>query len=219
MSYPYTFFRPDQIEKLRSRVGARLSEKRLKHVLAVEDMAFRLGLLFFWNDGETLNLLRAAALLHDVTKELTDEEQLSVLETYSVTPLPEDLASMPTIHALTAALIIPRDFPEFADPRLISAVRYHTTGREGMSLVEKIIFLADYIDDTRIYPACVELRNEFFSAHPTDMEYGERVRHLDRAALRSIDNNLAYLNAKQRNIHPLTLSARDDLLRRLGDEA
>ena len=219
MSYPYTFFRPDQIEKLRARVGARLSEKRMKHVLAVEDMAFRIGLLFFWNDGETMNLLRAAALLHDVTKELTDEEQLSVLETYSVTPLPEDLASMPTIHALTAALIIPRDFPEFADPRLIDAVRYHTTGREEMSLIEKIIFLADYIDDTRIYPACAELREEFFCARLMDMDYGERVCHLDRAALRSIDNNLAYLNAKQRNIHPLTLAARDDLLRRLSDEA
>ena len=218
MSYPYTFLRTDQIEKLRARVAHRLSEKRMKHVLAVEDMAFRIGLLFFFKDEETLNLLRTAALLHDVTKELTDEEQLAILEAHSVTPLPEDLASMPTIHALTAALIIPRDFPEFADPRLIDAVRYHTTGREDMSLIEKIIFLADYIDDTRTYPACTELRDEFFSAHPTDMEYGEKVRHLDRAALRSIDNNLAYLNAKQRNIHPLTLAARDDLLRRLSDE-
>ena len=215
MSYS---FRSDPIEKLRARVGERLSEKRMKHVIAVEDMAFRLGLLFFFKDEETLNLLRAAALLHDVTKELTDEEQLTILEAHSVTPLPEDLASMPTIHALTAALIIPRDFPEFADPRLIDAVRYHTTGRKDMSLIEKIIFLADYIDDTRTYPACAELRDEFFSAHPTDMEYGERVRHLDRAALISIDNNLAYLNAKQRNIHPLTLAARDDLMRRISDE-
>ena len=219
MSYPYTFFRPDQIEKLRSRVGERLSEKRMKHVLAVENMAFRLGLLFFFNDEEKLNLLRAAALLHDVTKELADDEQLAILEHSLVKPLPEDLASMPTIHALTAALIIPEDFSEFADPRLIDAVRYHTTGREGMSLIEKIIFLADYIDDTRTYPACTELRDEFFSANPTEMVYDERVRHIDRAALRSIDNNLAYLNEKQRNIHPLTLAAREDLLRRLSDEA
>ena len=219
MSYPYTFFRPDQIEKLRVRVAHRLSEKRMKHVLAVEDMAFRLGLLFFFNDEETLDLLRAAALLHDVTKELTDDEQLAILERRSVKPLREDLASMPTIHALTAALIIPEDFPEFADPRLIDAVRYHTTGREGMSLIEKIIFLADYIDDTRTYPACTELRDEFFFANPTEMVYDERVRHIDRAALRSIDNNLAYLNAKQCNIHPLTLAAREDLLRRLSDEA
>lgn len=219
MSYPYTFFRPDHIEKLRERVARELSPKRMEHVNAVEDMAFRIGLLFYWNDGEMLNLLRAAALLHDVTKELTDEEQLAILAEHSVKPRREDLASMPTIHALTAALIIPEKFPEFADKRLIDAVRYHTTGREGMSIAEKIIFLADYIDDTRIYPDCVALRSEFFNAKPTEMDYEGRVRHLDRAALKSIDNNLAYLRSKNRVIHPLTLAARADLLRRLGDEA
>ena len=204
-----------QIEKLRENVSSVLSEKRMKHVLAVEDMAFRIGLLFYRNDSEALNLLRAAALLHDVTKELTDEEQLEILSDHSVKPLPEDLASMPTIHALTGALIIPERFPEFADKRLIDAVRYHTTGREGMSLIEKIIFLADYIDETRTYPSCVALREEFFGADPVSMSDDERVKHLDRAALRSIDNTLSYLESKQRCIHPLTLAARADLKARL----
>ena len=210
---------PIQIEKLRERVADILSEKRMEHVLAVEDMACRIGSFFYQNDIETMNLLRAAALLHDVTKELTDEEQLAALAEHSVKPLPEDLASMPTVHALTAALIIPEKFPEFADPRLIDAVRYHTTGREGMSVIEKIIFLADYIDETRTYPSCVELRNEFFSSKPAELNDAERLRLLDRAALRSIDNNLAYLELKKRPIHPLTLNARDDLVRRLSDEA
>ena len=110
------------IESLRQSVASVLSDKRMKHVLAVEDMAFRIGKLYF-RDDETLLLLRAAALLHDVTKEFSDEEQLSVLESYSVNPLPEELASMPTIHALTAALVIPDRFPEFADDRVTDAVR------------------------------------------------------------------------------------------------
>lgn len=217
MSYPYTFFRPDQVEKLRGRVARVLSAKRMEHVNAVEDMAFRIGLLFYWNDSEILNLLRAAALLHDVTKELTDEEQLAILSKHLVEPLPEDLASMPTIHALTAALIIPERFPEFADERLIDAVRYHTTGREGMSLIEKIIFLADYIDETRTYPSCVSLREEFFGSNPVNMSEDERVSHLDRAALASIENTLSYLESKERCIHPLTLAARADLKARLGE--
>lgn len=207
---------PVQIEKLRASVASVLSEKRMKHVLAVEDMAFRIGLLFYPNDCEMLNLLRAAALLHDVTKELTDEEQLAILSEHSVRLLPEDLASMPTIHALTGALIIPERFPEFADERLIDAVRYHTTGREGMSLIEKIIFLADYIDETRTYPSCVALREEFFGADPASMSDDERVEHLDRAALASIENTLSYLESKERRIHPLTLAARADLKARLG---
>ena len=219
MSYLNTFFRPDQIEKLRCRVARELSKKRMAHVLAVEDMAFRIGLLFYWNDIETMNLLRAAALLHDVAKELADEEQLAILADHSVTPLPEDLASMPTLHALTGALIIPDKFPELADERLINAVRYHTTGRAGMSIIEKIIFLADYIDDTRTYPSCVALREEFFAADLVNISEDEKVRHLDRAALRSIENTLSYLESKERCIHPLTLAARDDLKARIGDEA
>lgn len=208
---------PTQIEKLRAKVADILSEKRMKHTLAVEDMAFRLGVLYFGKDDESLLLLRAAALLHDVTKELSDEEQLALLESYSVKLLPEELASMPTIHALTAALVIPDRFPEFAAPRVINAVRYHTTGREGMSIFEKIIFLADYIDDTRTYPSCVDLRKDFFAEKPQNMSDEDRVRHLDRAALKSIDNTLAYLRSKQRSIHPLTLSAQADLKARLGE--
>jgi nicotinate-nucleotide adenylyltransferase len=203
-----------QLKKLRQDVASVLSEKRMKHVLTVEDMALRLGRLYF-RDDVTLCLLRASALLHDVTKELSDEEQLSLLEKYSVKPLPEELDSMPTIHALTAALVIPDRFPEFADERLISAVRYHTTGREGMSTFEKILFLADYIDDTRTYPSCVDLRNEFFSSKPEEMNEDERIRHLDRAALKSIDNTLFYLRSKERIIHPLTLKAQADLKARL----
>ena len=203
-----------QLKKLRQDVASVLSEKRMKHVLAVEDMALRLGRLYF-RDDVTLCLLRASALLHDVTKEISDEEQLSLLEKYSVKPLPEELDSMPTIHALTAALVIPDRFPEFADERLISAVRYHTTGREGMSTFEKILFLADYIDDTRTYPSCVDLRNEFFSSKPEEMNEDERIRHLDRAALKSIDNTLFYLRSKERIIHPLTLKAQADLKARL----
>ena len=203
-----------QLKKLRQDVASVLSEKRMKHVLAVEDMALRLGRLYF-RDDVTICLLRASALLHDVTKEISDEEQLSLLEKYSVKPLPEELDSMPTIHALTAALVIPDRFPEFADERLISAVRYHTTGREGMSTFEKILFLADYIDDTRTYPSCVDLRNEFFSSKPEEMNEDERIRHLDRAALKSIDNTLFYLRSKERIIHPLTLKAQADLKARL----
>ena len=219
MSYPYTFFRPDQIEKLRLRVAKILSEKRMKHVLGVEHMAFRLGLLFFWGDDESMNILAAAALLHDVTKELSDAEQLAILADHSVKPLPEELASMPTVHALTAALIIPEIFPEFADQRLIDAVRYHTTGKAGMSLYEKIIFLADYIEETRTYSACIELREDFFSANPVKMTEEERHRHLDRAVLKAMENTLSHLREKGTPIHPATLEAYDDLKRRLSDEA
>ena len=204
------------IKELRGRVASVLSEKRMQHTLAVEKAALAIGRLFFDEESDELMLIRAAALLHDVTKELTDEEQLAILAEHSVIPLPEDLASIPTIHALTGALIIPERFPELADERLIDAVRYHTTGREGMSLIEKVIFLADYIDDTRTYPSCVALREEFFSSVSGETDEDGRLRCLDRAALSSMENTLSYLEGKNRVIHPLTLKARDDLKARQG---
>ncbi len=219
MSYPYTFFRPDHIEKLRGRVAKIISEKRMKHVLAVEHMAFRLGLLFFFNDGESLSILSAAALLHDITKEFTDEEHFELLKEYDIKPLPQELASMQTIHALTGAVFIIERFPEFADERVVEAIQWHTTGKAGMNLYEKIIFLADYIEETRTYPACVDLRKEFFSARPTDMSEEERHRHLDRAVLKAMENTLSHLREKGSVIHPATLEAYDDIKRRLSDEA
>lgn len=219
MSYPYTFFREDHIEKLRRRVRSITSEKRFKHVLAVEDMAFRLGLLFFFNDGESLSLLKAAALLHDVTKGLSDREHKKILKEQGIRLLPEELSAMQTVHALTGAAVIPKDFPEFADERLISAVRWHTTGRAGMDLYEKIIFLADYIEETRDYPTCISLRKDFFAADPVNMTEEERLRHLDKTVMKAMEFILAHLRENRRAIHPATLEAYEDIKRRLGDEA
>ncbi len=208
-------FSEKQLSALREEISKILTPKRYAHVLAVEDMAMRLGKLFDCD----LSLLRAAALLHDCTKELSDEEQLALLSSYSVIPLPEELASMPTIHALTGALVIHDRYPAFDNEKVINAVRYHTTGREGMSLEEKMIFLADFIDETRKYPSCIELREEFFAAQPEKMTARERERHLDRAALKSIESTLSHLHAKGSPIHPATLATQTDLLRRLADEA
>ncbi len=208
----------EQLDRLRTKMSVLLSPERMKHVLAVEKMAMRIGLLFFWDD-ESLSILHAAALLHDNTKEFGKEEQLAILWYYTGEEPEGDLASPQTLHSFTGALVINDRYPEFADERVIDAVRYHTTGRAGMSLYEKIIFLADYIDDTRTYPACVHLRDEFFSARPVEMSSEKRLLHLDRTLLKAMDNTLVHLRAEGRTIHPATIEAYDDLKRRLGDEA
>jgi predicted HD superfamily hydrolase involved in NAD metabolism len=172
----------------------------MKHVLGVEQMAFRLGLLFFWGDDESMNILSAAALLHDVTKERTDEQQLDILREYKYNALPEELASMPTIHALTGALVIPKDFPEFADERLINAVKWHTTGKAGMNLYEKIIFLADYIEENREYESCKNARKEYLQSEKTN-------KSIDKLVYGILKNTIDHLKEKKVYIHPLTLEA------------
>ena len=197
-----------EIDALRSHIGGVMSEFRFNHTLGVERMAARLSELYC---PEKELMLRAAALLHDVTKDYGFEEQLAVFEKYGVKPTEEQLAAMPTIHALTAALIIPDAYPYFAETELIDAVRYHSTGRADMTLYDKIIYLSDYIEDTRKFEDCIALREEFYSAEPEKMDEKERIAHLNRVLLHAIEITVADLEEKGRAIDSFTLEAAEGL--------
>ena len=196
----------EKINSLRSEISDRMSGFRLAHTLGVEKMAVRLGKIYC---PEKINILRAAALLHDVTKELSIAEHTEIYNRFGLTPSAEAIASPATLHSVTASLIIPEEYADFADEELISAVRYHTTGRVGMSICEKIIYLADYIEETRKYEDCIALREEFFSAEPEKMSEGEKITHLNRVILHSFDLTIADLEEKGKTVISDTRAARD----------
>ncbi len=199
----------EQISALRQDVGKMMSGFRLEHTLGVEKMAARLARLYC---PEKELMLRAAALLHDITKELTVPEQIKIYERYGKSPSKEELAAPATLHSVTASLIIPEKYPELADEQIISEVRYHTTGREGMSLCEKLIYLADYIDETRKYDDCIALREEFFSASPEKMDEKEKTRHLNRVILHSFDMTIRDLIERGKVLSSDTVRARNGII-------
>jgi len=90
-------------------------------------------------------------------------------------------------------------------------VRYHTTGRADMTLMEKIIYLADFIEPGRKHQNCQDLRRAFFEARPHDMTPEERALHIDRIVLESLDSTLGYLKRRGGFISPDTQMARDCL--------
>lgn len=165
------------LAELREKIknSPEISEKRRIHTLAVEQMAIKLGELYC---PDKLPVLRAAALLHDITKEYSTEKHIEICEAHGYAPERDELYAPKTFHARTAAYLIPSLYPEFADPEVISAVRWHTTGREEMTLTEKLIYLADYIDESRRFPDCVTLRRAFFDAEPEKMDMEARLAHL-----------------------------------------
>ena len=134
---------------------------------------------------------------------------------YIKAPTEEQLSVPPTIHALTAALIIPDEHPDFAEAELIDAIRYHSTGRYGMTLSDKIIYLSDYIEDTRKYEDCIALREEFFSAEPEKMEKNERITHLDRVLLHAFEATVEDLTQKGKIIESGTTEAIKSLKKEL----
>ena len=141
---------------LRSAVELRVSKKRFLHVLGVEDMARRIGERCLPNK---LYELSAAALLHDVAKEIPIEEQIAIISNCASKITAEELNAPQIIHSFTAPHVVLRDFPQYATEEILSAVEKHTLGDADMSIFDEIIFIADYAEAGRSYESCIEVRN------------------------------------------------------------
>ncbi len=202
-------FGESEITALRETVIGQMSPKRYNHTAAVEDMVTRLASLFC---PEEIPALRAAALLHDITKEYDIPTQMSLLKQAGLPVKRGDEFSHKTFHARTAALLIPDNYPAFNCETVVNAVRWHTTGREGMTLTEQLLYLADYIDESRLFPDCVRLRCFFWDAHPERMNPDERRVHLRRTLIMSFDMTMRALLAEGAVISPDTALARNQLV-------
>lgn len=194
------------LDALRERVGCIMSGKRFSHTLGVEREIEKLAVLYV---PEKSMMLRAAALLHDITKEYTNDRHLALISEYGLDVEYYKAQSPKLYHSATAALIIPDSYPEYADSELIHAVSVHTAGCVGMSISDKLLFLADYIEDTRTFEDCVTLRNFFWEGISSGKE---RLRHLDRTVLLAFDMTLKDLIENNNIISDKTVEARNSLL-------
>ena len=199
----------EMIERLRVAATENMSEKRRIHTLAVEQMAMRIGAIYA---PDKINVLRAAALLHDVTKELKLPDQLQLCQKYGIDVSENDRLAPKTFHAKTAAALIKEEFGEFADDEVVSAVRWHTTGRKGMSVCEKIIYLADYIDDSRKFSDCVKLREYFWGEDIAGMDESARCIHLRDTLILSYDMTIRNLLDENSPVAKDTFDARNELI-------
>lgn len=203
------FIEEQKLSALRESIVSAMSEKRAIHTLAVEAMAIRLGKLYA---PDKIDILRAAALLHDITKEIKTSGQIDLCREYEIALGDGEIFSPKTFHAKTAAAIIPYKYPDFADDEIINAVRWHTTGHKGMTVTEKIIYLADYIDESRTFEDCVFLRNMFWNADPQKMSEDEKKSHLRDVLIVSYDMTVKHLIEENLPIASDTMDARNELI-------
>lgn len=141
-----------RLEKLRPVALSFLKHKRIPHVLGTEQEAIRLALRY----GADVQKARVAALLHDCTKKLDMEEQLALCRQYGIRLDELEQRALKLLHAKTGAAIARDLFG--VDDEIYSAIYWHTTGHANMTLLEKIMYLADYIEPTRNFPGVNELR-------------------------------------------------------------
>ena len=145
------------MEQLEAVVLRLLNPNRVNHVLGCRDTAVELAKRWGANETDAAR----AGLLHDITKALDGPLQLTLCREYG-TILDEFGCKYPkTLHALTGSLVADRIFGE--TQAVVSAICHHTTGKAGMTLLEKIIYVADYMEPCRNFPGVERLRELAFS--------------------------------------------------------
>ncbi len=185
------------INRLYKKVKADLSEKRFIHTLGVVDAAKRLAQLNDVNEEKAV----IAALFHDFAKGWSKETSHDYLLMNNIKTTEEFMESPELLHGIIAAhYACSSNLIE--DREILCAIQYHTTGRKGMGSLEKVIYLADYIEENRSFHGVEELR---ISAY----------HNLDRGVLQALNHTIEHLVDKNRLIHPDTIEARNDLLRKL----
>lgn len=180
---------PDQ---LRPIALSYLKHKRIPHVLGTEREAVRLAKIC----GADAEKARIAALLHDCTKKLSMEEQLALCEHYHIELDELERKALKLLHAKTGAAVARDVFG--ADEEICSAILWHTTGRAGMTLLEKIIYLADYIEPSRDFPGVDKLRKVCYD-------------NLDAGLLLGLSMTIEEMTELGNPVHRNTTEARDDL--------
>lgn len=142
----------ETVRQMISDIRSRLSDFRFSHSMCVANAARELALQY----GADPKKAYIAGILHDVLKEMKKEESLSYFAKKNIPLTPLEREAEKLHHAVAGAHYIREQYGVSED--IVSAVRYHTTGREDMSLLEKILFVADFISADRDYPGVEDMR-------------------------------------------------------------
>ena len=150
-------FRQLPMDKLEQVVVSLLKPSRVAHVLGCRDTA--VAMAKHWGADE-VDAARAG-LLHDITKALDGPRQLTLAGEYGIILSACQRQNPKTLPALTGSLVAERLFGE--NDAVVQAIRHHTTGKADMNLLEKIIYVADYMEPNRDFPGVEKLRELAFS--------------------------------------------------------
>ncbi|UVI32041.1 bis(5'-nucleosyl)-tetraphosphatase (symmetrical) YqeK [Paenibacillus spongiae] len=182
--------RNEMIESVR----AEMPERRWIHTVGVMETAVILAKRF----GADPETAETAAILHDVAKYWPTSKMELIIRQEG---LPADLLDYDKElwHAPVGAFAAERDYG-VTDIIILDAIRYHTSGRERMTLMDKIVCLADYMEPGRDFPGVHKIR-----------ELAEH--NVDKALIAGFDSTITFLLERGKRIYPLTVAARNDLIR------
>ncbi len=180
------------INKIRKSMEKCLDNKRFEHTLGV---AYTAAALAMCNDVDTEAAI-VAGLLHDCAKCLSNEKKLSMCEKRNMKVSDVERRNPSLLHAKVGSIIAMEEY-HVEDIDIINAIMNHTTGRPDMSLLEKIIFVSDYMEPGRNKAA--------------NLEYIRKLafQDLDKALLKILEDTLLYLEESEEDIDDMTQKTYD----------
>ena len=203
-------FTSSQIEELKADLKNNMSEKRFIHTLGVYETSQFLASSIL-DCG--IDIALAAALLHDISKEYPISKQLEILETNGFPLDSDDYLSPAVFHSYTAPFVINSTFPQFAVEDVLSAVRNHTIGSPDMSLIDEIVFLADFIEPTREYSSSIDVRDYVYSSMGKNRLENQKILH--KASVMAIDFTIQHLIENRKPINYKNILTRNALLSKI----
>lgn len=182
------------IKEIKSILKTEIDEERYKHTLRVVKTAKELALVYKVDEYK----IELAALLHDCAKYKDKEVLLKKAEDFGI--ILDIILKNNThlIHSYLGAEIAKEKY-NIIDEDILNAIKYHTTGRENMSIIEKIIFIADYIEPGRNFNGMENIIKLAF-------------KDIDQAIIISMENTIKYVIDKGWLIHPNTITTRNNLI-------
>jgi len=183
------------IDKVRKKVKKRLSPERFEHSERVADMSKKLSKI--WN-GNTAKLIYAA-YLHDIARDMPSKDLIKIVKEngYRISKL--EHAKPVLLHSLAGTIIAETIFG-VNDQSILNAIRYHTTGRKGITVNEAIIYVADFTECGRNFKEANIVRKISF-------------KNLKEAVLKETELNICFLMNKRKPIHPYSIEMSNDLLK------
>ena len=179
----------EKYENYKSILKDRLNEKRYFHSLCVAEEAVRLAEKY----GGNCEKCYLAGLLHDITKNASEEEHLQIFETFGIILNVVEKNAQKLWHAMSGAAYI-KNVLKIDDDELLDAVRYHTTAKMNMSLTAKILYLADFTSRDRDYPDVDVIRRLVDTS-------------LESAFIYALKYSIIDLTEQSKAIHPDTVEA------------
>lgn len=179
---------------IRVEVERMLNPKRFKHSLNVEKEGLKLCSIY----DEDMYNCKVAAIAHDCAKYFNNEELIESAKRYGIKIDEIQYNSPGLLHGPVGAMYVKENFG-VDNEDILNSIWYHTTGRTSMSKLEKIIYLADLIEESRIFPEIDEIRKK-------------SLYNLDEALILACNCTLNYIMKSNGLIHPLTIEFRNSLL-------